>query len=107
MSLFEKRENKDIYMVRTENAGVFCGEISEINEETRRCDLKNARRMWYWEGAASLSELAAEGTSKPSECKFPCEVKEISVFEVIEIIKMSSKAIKSIQSVPVWSAKDE
>lgn len=108
MSLFKRESSTlDMYIVRTENAGVFAGEILEVNEVTRRCDLKNARRVWYWDGAASLSELAMEGTSKPGECKFPCAVKEITLFGVIEIIKMTDKAIKSFNSVPVWSARNE
>lgn len=102
MSLFEKSEPKEVYVVRTENAGVFAGEIVEINEVTRRCEMKNARRLWMWAGACSLSQLAMEGVSKPDECKFPCLVKEVILFEVIEIIKMTPAAIKSIQSVPVW-----
>ena len=104
MTLFKKSPVKELHIVRTESAGVFIGEIVELNEENRRCTLKDSRRMWYWDGAASLSELATKGTSKPSECKFPCEVAETHLFGVIEIIKATQQAIDSIDSVPVWSA---
>jgi len=60
-------------IIRTYSAGVFFGIIKEYNEETRTIIMKSARRIWRWEGAASLSELAIEGTQKPEECKFPCE----------------------------------
>lgn len=87
-------------MVRTYSAGVFAGTLAERNGKEAR--LTNARRIWYWDGAASLSQLAAEGTSKPQNCKFPCPVEEILLTEVIEIIPISPVAQVSIESVPVW-----
>ncbi|MCK4328755.1 hypothetical protein KAX02_02825 [candidate division WOR-3 bacterium] len=65
-------------------------------------ELKNARRIWYWDGAASLSQLAMEGVSKPESCKFPCEVTKITLTEAIEIIPCTQKAIDSIRSVKIW-----
>ena len=87
-------------MVRTYSAGVFAGTIAD--REGKEVRLTNARRMWYWSGAASLSQLATEGTSRPNDCKFPCEVPEVILTEVIEIIPISEKAEASIKAVPVW-----
>lgn len=57
-------------IVRTYSAGVFAGELeSRTGQEVV---LRNARRIWYWSGAASLSQLAMEGTKDPANCKFPC-----------------------------------
>jgi len=64
--------------------------------------LTNARRIWYWAGAASLSQLAVAGTSKPKECKFPVAVDDVLLTEAIEIIPMTEQAIASIEMVPVW-----
>jgi len=64
--------------------------------------LKNARRLWYWSGAASLSQLAVEGVKKPAECKFPVEVPTVLLMQAIEIIPASIAARKSIAGVPVW-----
>jgi hypothetical protein len=87
-------------LVRTYSAGVFTGELeSHSNKEVI---LLNARRIWYWSGAASLSQLAMEGTKKPLECKFPCEVKRIILTEAIEIIDVTDKAKESIKNVPIW-----
>ncbi len=87
-------------MVRTYSAGVFAGTLKA------RCGkevlLLNARRIWYWYGAASLSQLATDGTSKPEKCKFPCEVKKVLLTEAIEIIPITEKAQKSIAGVKVW-----
>ena len=89
-------------MVRTKNAGVFAGTIA--NRDGQEVTLTDARRIWYWEGAASLSQLATTGTSKPEKCKFPAPVDEVLLFEVIEIIPITDVSAKSIESVPVWEA---
>ena len=90
-------------IVRTYSAGVFAGYLKERSGD-KEVTLTNARRIWYWEGAASLSQLAMEGVSKPKECKFPCEVTEIILTEAIEIIPCTDKAKKCIKEVPIWSA---
>ncbi len=89
-------------MVRTQSAGVFAGTVAARNGA--EVLLKNARRIWYWSGAASLSQLATDGTSKPKECKFPAPVAEALLLEVIEIIPITEAAAKSIAAVPEWSA---
>lgn len=100
-SVEETKLNTDNYcIVRTYSAGVFAGNV--VARNGKEVTMNNARRIWYWYGAASLSQLAVDGTSQPKDCKFPCEVKEILLTEAIEIIPCTEKAIKSIKAVPVW-----
>lgn len=89
-------------MVRTYSAGVFAGTL--VSREGKEVVLSNARRIFYWEGAATLSQLAMEGTSAPDKCKFPCEVSDVLLTEAIEIIPMTPQAIASLVSVVIWSA---
>ncbi len=89
-----------VYMVRTYSAGVFYGELKKRNG--KEVILLNARRVWSWEGAASLSQLAESGTSKPENCKFPEPVSEVVLTEVIEMIKITKKALQSLNSVKIW-----
>ena len=94
-------------IVRTYSAGVFAADIIEDRRETLagvHGKLINARRLWYWDGAASLSELATRGTSKPANCKFPRAVPSIEVEQIIETLPVSEQAAASINSVPIWSA---
>lgn len=96
-----KELNSDNYViVRTYSAGVFAGTL--FAKDGQEVTLKNARRIWFWDGAASLSQLAMEGTTKPENCKFPCAVTEITLMQVIEIIPCTKKAIKSIEGVKIW-----
>ena len=89
-------------MVRTYSAGVFAGTIETL--EGKVAKLTNARRIYYWDGAATLSQLATDGTSKPEKCKFPVAVDEVLLTEVIEITPITDKAKTSIDSVAVWKA---
>lgn len=87
-------------IVRCTNAGVFCGTLSE--KEGQEVALTDCRRIWYWDGAASLHQLAAEGTTEASNCKFTMRVESIVLSEVIEIIPCTDKAIESIEAVREW-----
>jgi hypothetical protein len=92
---------KQNVIVRTYSAGVFAGVLK--SRKGREVVLTNARRIYHWCGAATLSQLSVEGTSKPDECKFPCAVPEVTLLEAIEILPLSEKAKASLDSVKVWA----
>ena len=87
-------------IVRTYSAGVFAGTLQSRNGQ--EVVLTDARRLWYWKGAASLSQLAMEGTKAPNDCKFPWPVDRVELLQAIEILDVTPAARKSIESVPVW-----
>ena len=87
-------------IVRTCSAGVFAGFLE--NREGKVVILTNTRRLWYWAGAASLSQLAMEGTKNPQDCKFPCPVGRVILTEAIEILDTTAAAQESIERVPIW-----
>ena len=89
-------------IVRTFSAGVFAGYFE--SRSGREVVLTNARRLWYWAGAASLSEMAMSGTKLPAECKFPVAVDRVLLLEAIEILDCTEAAKISIEGVPVWTA---
>lgn len=97
------KDGLEYAMVRTYAAGVFAGYIEKMDEATGVVKLRHARRIHYWDGAASLSELSTRGTSKPKSCRFPCEVDSVRLFEVVEIIPITKEAQENIASVPVWT----
>lgn len=88
------------YIVRCDGAGVFAGNIKERNGD--EVVLTNARRIWYWDGAASLSQLAMEGVTRPQNCKFTVTVPEVILFNVIEIIRCTDAAEACIKGVREW-----
>lgn len=87
-------------IIRADRAGVFAGTLT-VKEGTEVV-MENARRIWYWKGAASLSQLAVTGPMRPNECKFPAPLEKILVTGVIEIIPCTKKAREIIEGVKVW-----
>lgn len=88
------------YIVRSDRAGVFAGNIKERNGD--EVTMTNVRRIWYWDGAASLSQMAVEGVKKPRNCKFTVTVPEMTILGVIELIPCTDEAEKNIKGVPEW-----
>ena len=88
------------YIVRADRAGVFFGHIRErVGSEVT---MTNVRRLWYWSGACSLSQLAVDGVKNPNGCKFTVVVPEMTILGVIEIIPVSEAAVKNIEAVKPW-----
>lgn len=87
-------------IVRGNRSGVFFGTLAA--KEGQEVKLENCRRLWYWDGAASLSQLAKEGVTRPNNCKFTVTVNEIIITDAIEIILCTDEAIRNIEGVSEW-----
>lgn len=87
-------------IIRGDRSGVFFGTLA--NKDGQEVELKNCRRLWYWSGAASISQIAAEGVKHPEKCKFTMHVDKIIILDAIEIIVCNEQAINSIEGVEVW-----
>ena len=90
---------EDYVIVRSQAGGVFAGVCKERGTVVT---IRHARRLWYWSGAASLSELSQRGVKNPNSCKFPCEVPEVYMTGVIEILPVTAEAQAVIRKVPEW-----
>lgn len=88
------------YIIRADRAGVFFGHIAQ--RRGSEVDLTDVRRIWFWAGACSLSQLATEGTKEPDRCRFTVVVPEMTVLGVIEIIPCTDAAVESIMGVKEW-----
>ena len=88
-------------IIRTYSAGVFAG-MFDRKTKGKEGIIFNSRRIFYWDGASSLSQLANEGVKKPENCKFAQIVEETDLKEIIEVIPITEKAKKNIEGVPIW-----
>ena len=93
-------KNNTYYIVRCDRAGVFFGRIKERSE--KEVVMEDVRKLWYWDGACAVEQLAAEGTMKPENCQFTGTVSEMSVMDPIQIIPCTDEAAKIIREVPAW-----
>lgn len=89
----------DIVLVRTYSAGVHFGYLK--HRKGKEVILTNARRLYLWSGALSLSEVAVNGVELKNS-KITVNVPEILLTEAIEIIKMTEKAAKQMMEAKPW-----
>lgn len=95
-------KNKTV-IVRTHSAGVWFGKVKTL--EGSIAIITEARRLWYWSGAASLSQLATEGTKRPNDCKFTLTINDedgVYLPQVIEVLPCTVQSIENINDVKVW-----
>jgi hypothetical protein len=98
-------EKGDRVVVRTRDAGVFTGYFDEMNGQF--VALTQARRLWKWSGAATLSEWAQLGPTDIAECRMPCEVDYVLLPEMTEMLFLAPEAAQVIDSIPIWTARTE
>lgn len=101
-SLQPEAPKGDYVVVRTYSAGVHSGYLKK--EEGKDVTLTNTRRLWQWQGAATLSQVAGEGISKPNDCKFPAAISEVRLKDAIEVIPCTDKAKAIIEGVKAWKS---
>ena len=89
-------------IVRCRDAGVHAGEY--VRHSGREVVMTNSRRIWYWKGAASLSEIAVHGCKYPGECKITLAVPRLTLTEACEIIECLPEGEKFLREVAAWKA---
>lgn len=90
------------YIVRGQSSGVFFGQVRERNGQ--EVVLVNVRKLWYWDGACAVEQLARDGASLPRNCKFTVTVAEMTITDAIQIIPCTDAAQKSISGVAEWKS---
>jgi len=91
-------------LIRSYAAGVHFGYLKseEFTQAGKVVVLVNSRRVWYWEGAASLSQMALEGVKSPDKCKFSVQIELNEIVNVIETIPLTENAFINLSNVPIW-----
>lgn len=89
-----------LVLIRTYSAGVHFGYLSKRESTLAGMEVKllEARRVYSWEKAATLSQLAMEG-SKSSNNKISMVVNSIELV-AIEIIEIPEKS--NLLTQPIW-----
>ena len=91
-------------VIRSYGAGVFVGYVKSQTSDVNGVNVTiiNSRRIYYWSGACSLSQIAVDGSSDIDNCKIAVVVPEQFIANVIEIIPMTDKAKKNIEGAKIW-----
>lgn len=93
-------------LIRASRAGVHAGYL--VDRDDNWVTLKDARRIWYWKGAASLSEIAVYGlnpkVSGSSKIAVVVPNHQLRTSDVCEVLKFCPNAKKSFEKMPEWRA---
>ena len=102
--LAEKIEGLTPVLIRSAESGVHFGLLKreEFTQSGKVVWLTNSRRVHYWSGAASLSQMAVDGIGNPEKSRVSVVVKEIEIVNVIETIKLSDRAFQNLKNQPEW-----
>lgn len=93
------------YAIVRSKAGIFAGVVDKVEKENETYEilLKDSRRLRYWDGASTLSELSQKGVSRPNNCEFPAEIPWEFLPGCFEVLLCSKDAEKSIKDVKIWT----
>jgi hypothetical protein len=94
-----KANGRRYVVVRTYSAGVHVGEL--VERRGQEVDLARARRIWRWQGANTLHEIANRGVGAGSRVSET--VSAITLTQVIEIIDCTDAAREALKGA-AWSA---
>lgn len=89
-------------IARINRAGVFHGVLDYWDDDIIR--LKDVRRIYRWQGALSVTDMAANGISNSSKVTHPCGEVEFMSREVIEVNECSDTASEKIEGIREWTA---
>ena len=87
-------------LARGKDSGVYFGVLAA--RDGQDVEMQNVRNIWYWNGAAALPQLAAEGVKCPGGCKFTMAIESLVLLDVVEIVPCTDEAIANIEAVRVW-----
>ncbi len=88
-------------VIRTYSAGVHIGYVKEFGvKHPQQAVLLKSRRLHYWNGAASLSQVAMDGVDDSS--RIAIELPEITLTDVVEVIPCSEKSAEFFKAAKLW-----
>jgi len=100
----ESVDGLDCVMIRSYAAGVFYGYLKEKKAELNGVNitLLKAKRIHYWDGACSLTQLAIDGSKASSNCRITEAIESQFIANVIEILPMTDTAKSNLDEVKIW-----
>jgi len=94
-----KKQNQ-MFIVRTDRAGVFYGEVKSKTKDF--ITMTNVRKVFYWDGACAVEELALNGTTTPSKCELTVTIPEMEIASPIQIIPCSKQSVDILNAIAIW-----
>ena len=93
-------------LVRDNRAGVHVGILRELDLANKVAVLAEARKVWYWEGAASCHGIAAKGLSHTGSKVAPT-VPMVASTDVVEVVLCTTEGAVSVMTCPEWGTDND
>lgn len=90
-----------VVLVRDNRAGIHVGILRELDLANKVAILAEARKVWYWEGAASCHGIAAKGLCHKGSKVAPT-VPMVASTDVVEVVLCTSEGAVSVMTCPEW-----
>lgn len=100
-----KNLDDNYYIIRGNWSGVFFGQIVRRVEKGDYI-LKNVRRIFYWDGANTIQEIALHGILNHAASMLTVIVPEMEITDVIELIKCSPQAVADLKEIREWKIQN-
>jgi len=91
--------NENYFIVRTDRAGVFFGQIKEKTETS--ITMTNVRKIHYWDGAGAVEQISQDGV-KQSSSRLTVVVPKMEIDKWIQIIECTDKATENLKGCKEW-----
>jgi hypothetical protein len=91
-------------IIRSYAAGVHFGYLAkeEFTLAGKVVTLVHTRRVFYWSGAASLSQMAIDGIGNAKDSKVSMILASNEIVNAIETIPVTEKAKENLYNQPIW-----
>jgi len=103
VQMAHRTDGLEYVVVRTYSAGVHIGYLKA--RSGKGVTLISSRRIWSWQGANTLTDIALIGTTAPEKCKITARLPIIHLTEAIEIIPTTKEAFDCLEKVAEWTKK--
>ena len=103
MSITDQFLGKKV-LIRSYASGVHFGTLEQCTPDNSgrfTVKLSNTRRIHYWEGACSCSQISNDGIRTG---RVSVQLDEIIIAEAIEIIPLQEPASTNLEKQPVWKS---
>ena len=87
-------------IIRSDRFGIYFAEVKSQTEKT--IVLQNARNIHYWNGAASVLQLATDPTNLRSNTRITMSVDTLSITDTVMVIPCTKVAEDFLKAFPVW-----
>ena len=93
-------KNEQYVIVRSNLAGVFCGTLE--NKSGTEVVLTNARKIYRWQGAYTVEDIAVKGLNVDTS-QITVPVEKIIINDVCQVLPTTDAAQKILTEAPIWT----